>query len=56
MRLVVSDLDGTLLNQKSEISDETREIVRKLIENGVDFAIATGRSIGSARVFKERIA
>ena len=55
MRLVVSDLDGTLLNQKSEISDETREIVRKLIENGVDFAIATGRSIGSARVFKERI-
>ena len=49
MRLVVSDLDGTLLNQKSEISDETREIIRKLIENGVDFAIATGRSIGSAK-------
>ena len=55
MRLVVSDLDGTLLNENSEISDKTREVVRKLIENGVDFAIATGRSIGSARIFKERI-
>lgn len=55
MRLVVSDLDGTLLNQNSQISDETREAIRKLNEKGVDFAIATGRSIASARVFKERL-
>ncbi len=55
MKLVVSDLDGTLLNQHSQISDETREAVRKLIENGVDFAIATGRGIGSVRAFKEKL-
>ena len=55
MKLVVSDLDGTLLNQNSQISDETRNAIRKLIENGVDFAIATGRGIGSVRAFKERI-
>ena len=55
MKLVVSDLDGTLLNQDSQISDETREAIRKLNKIGVDFAIATGRSIGSARVFKERL-
>lgn len=55
MRLVVSDLDGTLLNEKSEISDRTRLVIRKLIESGVDFAIATGRGIGTVRAFKERI-
>ena len=27
MKLVVSDLDGTLLNQYSEISDETKKLI-----------------------------
>lgn len=55
MKLVVSDLDGTLLNQNSQISDETHEAINKLIKNGVDFAIATGRSISSVRAFKEKL-
>ena len=55
MKLIVSDLDGTLLNEHSQISDKTREVIRKLNEKGVDFAIATGRSIGSARVFKQTL-
>lgn len=55
MKLVVSDLDGTLLNQNSQLSDETILAIRKLIENGVDFAIATGRGISSVRTFKEKI-
>lgn len=55
MRLVITDLDGTLLNQHSQISDETKEAVKKLTEKGIDFAIATGRGIGSIRVFKERL-
>ncbi|WP_300359196.1 Cof-type HAD-IIB family hydrolase [Fusobacterium sp.] len=55
MKLVVSDLDGTLLNQNSQLSDETILAIRKLIENGVDFAFATGRGISSVRTFKEKI-
>lgn len=55
MKLVISDLDGTLLNQNSQISDETRDAVRKLAEKGVDFAIATGRGLGSIKTFKERL-
>lgn len=55
MKLVVSDLDGTLLNEHSQISDETREAIKKLTEKGVDFAIATGRGIGSVKAFKERL-
>lgn len=55
MKLVVSDLDGTLLNQFSEISDETKIAIKKLVDSGVDFAIATGRGIDSVRRFKERI-
>ena len=52
MKLVVSDLDGTLLNQNSRISEETKSAVQKLSQKGVDFAIATGRGIGSIREFK----
>lgn len=53
MKLVVSDLDGTLLNQNSRISEETRNAVQKLSQKGVDFAIATGRGIGSIKEFKK---
>ncbi len=48
MDLYVSDLDGTLLNENQEISDETAEIINGLIEAGLHFTIATARSIVSA--------
>ena len=41
MKLVVSDLDGTLLNDDSEVSNETIQAIKKLKDNGVEFAIAT---------------
>jgi len=42
-RLVVSDIDGTLLNNAKEITPATRQGIYDLIENGVKFVIATGR-------------
>ena len=54
MKLVVSDLDGTLLNDDSEVSNETIEMIKKLKENGIEFAIATGRSFNSANKIRLR--
>lgn len=42
-KAVVSDLDGTLLNSKHHISKESIEVIKKLMESGVKFFIATGR-------------
>lgn len=55
MKLVVSDLDGTLLNDDSEVSKETIEIIKKLKENGIEFAIATGRSFSSTNKIRKKI-
>lgn len=43
VRLVITDMDGTLLNSKKEITDRTRNAVRGLREKGIDFTICTGR-------------
>ena len=55
MKLVVSDLDGTLLNDDSEVSNETIEMIKRLKENGIEFAIATGRSFNSANKIRKKI-
>ncbi len=46
-KLIASDLDGTLLNSKKEISDYSIEVLKKAQEAGVDFAVCTGRMYGS---------
>ena len=40
MKLVVSDLDGTLLNDDSEVSNETIQAIKRLKENGIEFALS----------------
>ncbi len=42
--LYVSDMDGTLLNNKSVLSQETKTKLNTLIENGCAFTIATART------------
>jgi Cof subfamily protein (haloacid dehalogenase superfamily) len=43
IKLIVSDMDGTLLNSKHKISKENLEAIKKAEEIGIKFAIATGR-------------
>lgn len=50
-RMLVSDMDYTLLNSEKKISDRNREAVSKAIEKGVHMVIATGRIYTSARVY-----
>lgn len=44
----MSDLDGTLLNSASEISEKSAHILNHLTQNGVFFSVATARNIGTA--------
>ncbi len=55
MKLVVSDLDGTLLNMESQITTYTKTTVKKLVSSGIEFAIATGRGRASAVKLKKDI-
>ena len=41
--VVVSDLDGTLLNSEHQISVRTKEVIRRLNAAGIKFVFATGR-------------
>ncbi|AMO57152.1 hypothetical protein GZ77_16910 [Endozoicomonas montiporae] len=41
--VVVSDLDGTLLNSQHKITPYTREVIRRLHDAGIKFVFATGR-------------
>lgn len=44
MNLFVSDLDGTLLNGKAQLTDYSRITINQLIENGMHFTAATART------------
>ncbi len=49
MDLIVFDLDGTLLDASSRISDYTRETLGLLAERDVLYTVATGRALHAAR-------
>lgn len=49
IRIIASDMDGTLLNDKHDIDKETVEAIRKAEEAGIIFAISTGREYDSVK-------
>lgn len=53
MELIVFDLDGTLLNRKSEISHYTNETLQLLGQREIAYTVATGRTLHSARSILE---
>lgn len=48
-RLIVTDMDGTMLNSLSEIPEENLGAVKRAIDSGVEFAIVTGRPYASVK-------
>lgn len=48
-KLIVSDLDGTLVDKDKNISEYTKKIVALLREKGIEFIIATGRNYKGAK-------
>jgi len=47
--LYISDLDGTLLRPNGTLSTYSRDTLNGLIADGLDFSIATARSVSSIR-------
>lgn len=43
-KLVAVDLDGTLLDSNGQISENTKEAVKRAINKGVEFVIASRKN------------
>lgn len=54
-KMVVTDLDGTLLNDEKKISDKDVYMLNRLSSNGVEIVIATGRNYFMAKKLTEQI-
>lgn len=54
-KLIVSDLDGTLLNDDSALSKYSKTVIHKASEQGIDFMLATGRHFGGARLIAKEL-
>lgn len=54
-KLLALDMDGTLLNSKKKISDETARWLTRLSETGVKIALCTGRNIAEIREYDEQL-
>lgn len=50
-KLICIDMDGTLLNNKHEISERNKEAIKKATERGVKVAVTTGRLFASAKYY-----
>lgn len=44
MKLYITDLDGTLLNSNKEVSQESKELINKALQNNAQFTVATART------------
>ena len=54
-KLVVCDMDGTLLTSSHKISDHTANVIKQIEDNGVKFIIATGRPYLDARYYRDSL-
>lgn len=54
-KLVAIDLDGTMLNKYGVITENTKNVIKKVQEKGVEVIIASGRPINSVKNFSKEI-
>ena len=45
IKLIAADLDGTLLNEKSEVSELTQKVLLRAQQDGIRVVLATGRDL-----------
>ncbi len=55
IRLIATDLDGTLLDESGEVSDENARALADAVAAGITVCIATGRSHASASRFARQL-
>nr|WP_285289110.1 Cof-type HAD-IIB family hydrolase [Bacillus sp. ISL-41] len=49
IKLIALDMDGTLLDDRHEVSDENRRAIKEAEKRGVRVVLSTGRSLKTAR-------
>ena len=54
-KLVAIDLDGTMLNSYGIVTQNTKEVIKKVQEKGIEVIIASGRTINSVKNFSKEI-
>lgn len=50
-KLIVSDMDGTLLNDQKKVSEDTKTAIAKLEAHQAKFTLATGRIYPAAKIY-----
>ena len=53
--LILSDMDGTLLDSEKKISEENVKAIQYFVDNGGKFSLATGRSKSSMEFYVEHL-
>ena len=56
IKLVVTDIDGTLMEMNGSLAQETIDVVKKMSEKGVKVVIATGRMYNAAKPVVQKLA
>ena len=54
-KLVAIDLDGTMLNQYGIVTQNTKEKIKQVINQGTEVIIASGRPIDSVKTIAKEI-
>ncbi|MFF2885317.1 Cof-type HAD-IIB family hydrolase [Paenibacillus sp. NPDC057967] len=54
-KLIALDMDGTLLNEQSEVSRENAEWVQRALDAGITVSFSTGRGFASALPYAEQL-
>jgi len=52
-KLIAADMDGTLVNDKSELTERTKEAIIKAVDAGVIFVVATGRAFSNVQIVND---
>ncbi len=55
IKMVVTDIDGTIYTPEKGITKEVKKCIQNLIQKGIHVAIATGRTYGSAKKVADRL-
>lgn len=55
MKLIATDLDGTLLNELGEVSPENVQAIQKALDHDVQVIVATGRAYGGANIPLQKV-
>ena len=54
-KLVAVDLDGTMLNSQGIVTNNTKNVIKKCIDKGIEVIIASGRPIDSIKTIAKEI-